>query len=351
MKFYTPNLNLLRLLVAVLLLQFFISCAKTQHQAAPIPYPSPFNPAPDYALMDHWAAHPWKKDPSDSLPQDLEKEMRDSVADVFFIYPTTYTGERTNWNAAIDDEALNNKTDYSSILYQSSAFNQQSRVFAPRYRQGHYSAFFIDSSERISVFDTAYADLKIAFQYYLDHYHKDRPIILAGHSQGALMTIRLLKDFFDGKPLYDRLVAAYIIGWPVARNSFGEIRVCEDSIQTGCFCSWRTYRKGYLPRYVQMEREPSFVTNPLNWTITSEYASRKQNRGSVLRNFSRLVPYTTDAQVNENVLWVNKPRFKGSFLLRTRNYHIADINLFYLNLRQNVAQRLQAFQRSKQAQP
>ena len=105
---------------------------------------------PDYTDINYWAAHPWKKDPSDSLPGALQKEKRDSVVDVFFLHPTTYVDavwideknlsdstERTRWNAPIDDSFINEKTDATSILFQASAFNRY-RVFAPRYRHPDY---------------------------------------------------------------------------------------------------------------------------------------------------------------------------------------------------------------------
>src|SRR6476620_3988083 len=118
---------------------------------------------PDYGRMEYWAAHPWKKDPSDSLPGVLEKYRSDSLADVFFIHPTTYTRKKKGWNAGFDNAALNAKTDYTSILYQASAFNQQSRVFAPRYRQVHLSAFFHNNAASRAAFDTAYADIRQSF--------------------------------------------------------------------------------------------------------------------------------------------------------------------------------------------
>ena len=46
------------------------------------------------------------------------------------------------------------------------------------------------------------------------------------------------------------------------------------------------------------------------------------------------------AQVHNNILWSSKPKFFGSFLLTTQNYHIADINLFYINIRENLHQRI-----------
>jgi len=67
------------------------------------------------------------------------------------------------WNADINDAMLNAKTGYTSILYQSSFFIQHCRIFAPRYRQVHLSAFFVNNAESKAAFDTAYADLKRAF--------------------------------------------------------------------------------------------------------------------------------------------------------------------------------------------
>jgi hypothetical protein len=192
---------------------------------------------PGYENPDYWAALPWKKDFSDSTPLPLRNARRDSLADVFFVHPTTYTGTMTGWNADINDSSLNVKTDRSSILFQATAFNQLSRVFAPRYRQSHLSAFFSSDKEALASFDTAYTDVKAAFELYLRKYNNGRPIIIAGHSQGAKMASQLLKEFFDGKTLYKQLVVAYIIGWPVPKNYFAEIPVGNTPGQTGCFCT------------------------------------------------------------------------------------------------------------------
>ncbi len=51
------------------------------------------------------------------------------------------------WNADIDDEKINSKTDKASILYQASVFNKYCRVFAPRYRQANLEAFYTKNKE------------------------------------------------------------------------------------------------------------------------------------------------------------------------------------------------------------
>jgi hypothetical protein len=301
---------------------------------------------PDYSNLDYWAAHPWKKDPSDSVPEPLQGELRDSVIDVFFLHPTSFTKSPydNRLSAAIDDTYINAKTDYSSVLYQASVFNQHARVFAPRYRQANISVFFSKEKERAdSVFEMAYSDLKTAFEYYLKNWNADRPILIASHSQGSKLAIRLLKEYFEDKPLQNKLVVAYTPGWPVPKDYFTSLKMCSDSLQTGCICSWRTFRENYIPSYLKNEKVNSFVTNPLNWTTDSTHAGKRLNSGSVLYKFNRVYKQTTDARISNGLLWVKKPKFPWSFLYRTKNYHIADINLFYLNIRYNVQQRISSF--------
>lgn len=329
-----------QLTVFFLLVVFVPACSKKYHAFIDQYQFKERLSVPDYNNLNYWAAHPWKKDPSDSIPKALRSEKTDSLVDVFFLHPTTYTDVRFGWNANINDAYINAKTDYSSILYQASVFNQHCRVFAPRYRQAHLSAFFINNEATEAAFDTAYSDIKKAFEFYLLHYNNNRPIIIAGHSQGAMMAEKLLKEFFDGKALQQKLVAAYVVGWPIPQNVFDKIPVCNDSLQTNCVCGWRTFKKNYTPGYIKHEQVTSFVTNPLSWTTSSEHISSKKNSGSVLRNFNKIISHTTDGQIHNGILWVNKPKFPGALFYRSRNYHIGDINLFYMNLRENIEQRI-----------
>jgi pimeloyl-ACP methyl ester carboxylesterase len=339
---------MLRVFPGVVLVLALSGCAKKLQPSTPRYNIIQNSNAPDYIQLDHWAAHPFKWDPSDSIPRPLRGEPKDSVADVFFIHPTTYTGNRAGWNADINDNEINSKTDNSAILYQASVFNQHARVFAPRYRQAHLSAFYSEDAEAKAAFDTAYSDLKRSFDLYLKQHHRNRPVIIAGHSQGGLMAMRLLKEYFDGKPLSRYLVAAYVVGWPVPKNSFEKIPVCRDSLQTACFCSWRTLREDYLPDHVEKESPVAEVTNPLSWTTSEDYVSREENKGSILRDFNQLVLNTTDAKVHGGVLWVSRPKFPGSIFYNTKNYHIGDINLYYMNVRINIAQRIHSWMKKNQ---
>lgn len=302
---------------------------------------------PNYSHLANWAAHPDIVDSADAVPSDQFRNTQEQTkADVFFLHPTTYTGDKGQkwWNAPLNNTDLNKKTDRSAILHQASIFNGAGRIYAPRYRQAHLHAFFtkkepIKSSE---AFELAYADIKNAFKYYLDTYNGGRPIILACHSQGTVHGMRLLKEFFEDKPLQEKLVVAYLVGIAVPKDYFTSIPICEDSLQTNCFCSWRSYRTGYTPhRFVDTT---AVVVNPLSWTTDHAVAPKSLNQGTILRKFHKEpVIHLSDAQIYQGVLWVSKPKFPGSFLLTTRNYHVGDYNLFWVNVRKNVEARTKVF--------
>ena len=178
---------------------------------------------PKYEEIQFWAAHPNKRDPSDSIPKPLIKEPKEKVVDVFFLHPTTLLGEKIDTidNANLNDEKINYKTDYSPILYQASVFNERANVYAPRYRQAHINMYYEkDSVKKYKAFEMAYQDIKKAFIYYLENQNNGRPIIIASHSQGTTHAIRLIKEFFDNKELSKQLVCAYLLGMGVNKNEY-----------------------------------------------------------------------------------------------------------------------------------
>ncbi|MCZ3230209.1 DUF3089 domain-containing protein, partial [Acinetobacter baumannii] len=83
---------------------------------------------------------------------------------------------------------------------QASVFNEAGAIWAPRYRQATFGAFLTDRKAAEEALQLAYGDVQAAFDRFLDEIGPDRPIILAGHSQGALHLTHLLKDRIAGTP-------------------------------------------------------------------------------------------------------------------------------------------------------
>jgi len=337
----------LPLLTAVLLTALAAGCSVRPRQvfaAETVPA------APDYTQDRYWAALPWMEDAADLTPDGLDDRQAEAAVDVFFLHPTIYTGKRGDklWNGPVDDPKLTQRVQESAIQYQASLFNGVGRVFAPYYRQAHLSAYFTtDTASAKRAFEIAYNDVRAAFRQYLAQHNNGRPIIIAAHSQGTTHALRLLKEFFDGQPLRQQLVVAYIVGIPVPTDAFVDLQPCRDSTDVGCFAAWRTFRKGYQPKV--NPASGIVVTNPLLWTTADTYAPATLNAGGVVRPFEAVLPALVDAQVTGSILWASKPKFSGSWLMRTENYHAGDFNLFYVNVRKNATLRSEMFQRVKSA--
>lgn len=305
-------------------------------------------PAPNYAQNDAWAALPTKNDPADRIPNGLyvNENQTEAKADVFFLHPTTFTYKPRNqyeWNGDVNDVELNEKTDNSTILNQASAFNGSGKVYAPRYRQAHYYTFLTpNQDDKKQALDLAYTDIKAAFEYYLKNWNQGRPIIIASHSQGTIHAKRLLKEFFDGKPLQKQLVEAYLIGIATQPNTFENIQASKSAEEIGGFVSWNTFARDFLPKYYEDGLSTSVSTNPLTWRLDEDFAPKELNKGGVGYKFT-FVEQATDAQNHKGVLWINKPYIKGRIFINMKVWHIADINLFWMNIRENVALRLESF--------
>lgn len=295
-------------------------------------------PAPDYAQQKYWAALPFRQDDADIIP-NTEKWVNDSLkeVDVFYIYPTIYRGN-TVWTADVNDKKLNKQIDKKPIKYQASVFNASVRVYAPRYRQATIAAFHDKGTDGEQALDFAYQDVKRAFQYYLDHYNQGRPIIIASHSQGTRHARVLMKDFFDGTTLQNRLVAAYIIGFGIDSSMYKTLRPCDNEYQTGCYITWASFKKGYDPGSSKLY--DNVCVNPVSWTRDTIAVDCSKSQAAILLNFNKKYNNACGAQIHNGYLWVdNKLPIVSGF----NNLHIADYNLFWYDIRANVPKRIGAF--------
>ncbi|HTH56770.1 MAG TPA: DUF3089 domain-containing protein [Cyclobacteriaceae bacterium] len=304
-------------------------------------------PSPDYSKSASWASLPTKRDAADSTPKDsnLKNTQSSAQADVFFIYPTVFVGKPTNrfqWNADVNDSILNYRIQITTILNQASIFNEACRIYSPYYRQAHLYAFYTRHTEDgDSALNVAYKDVKSAFDYYLKNFNHDRPIIIASHSQGSYHAERLLRDYFDGKELYRKLVVAYLIGRPIKPDAFTHILPTKKPEEIGVWISWNTFGRNFIP-YDYIRFKGALCINPLLWNSSEAFAAKDLNKGSVALKFT-FKPHFVDAQNHLGLLWISRPQLRGSLWVRNRSWHRADMNFFYMNIRENVALRIKTY--------
>lgn len=301
----------------------------------------------DYSLSNNWAALPGNSSNASWVPEDTDlKDLQDSAkADVFYIHPTTHlVGYKGN--SSIDNRNVNNSTDEGPIKYQASVFNGSCKIYAPRYQQAVLHNFFTKDSEASKqAFNVAYQDVKAAFQYYLEHYNQGRPIIIAGHSQGAMHAKTLLKEFFEGKPLGKQLVAAYVIGYPVEKGYFSSLQPCGDSTQTDCFITYSTFGEGTKSDWFDYSQ--MLCVNPLSWKADEDYVGSKAHLGGINKKMVGIATQLTGCRCDGGKLLVHKPEENGFIPLAGKNYHLYDYQLFYMNIRKNVHDRITEFLKNK----
>lgn len=302
----------------------------------------------DYSNITNWAALPQKRDNADLIPGNNGTDRQEeSEVDIFFVYPTSYTNKMKDgkWNAEIDDIEINNETDENSIKYQASLFNQVGRIYAPRYRQAHISVYFTPNKDTaLKALDVAYQDVKSAFDFYIHNYNQGRPFIIASHSQGSTHAIRLIKECIEGTSLEKQMIVAYLAGMPLD-SGYLATPPCNFPDQFHCICSWRTFIHDYTPEYVSKEKT-TIVTNPISWQNDGNYTEWNEHKGAVLKDFKKVRPNVISAKQAGNILWIKDPKIKGLRLLKIKNFHIGDYNLFYKDIQENAILRSNAYLKS-----
>ena len=304
---------------------------------------------PDYNNLENWAAHPKKNDSTIDVFYTTEK--KNLRADVFYIYPTLLTDNKNDsWNSDITDSKQNNNVRNIAIKYQASAWANAGKIYSPLYRQVHYRSFYepFTSNGGIDAGKIAYGDIRRAFIFYLENFNNGRPIIIAGHSQGAYHCKTLLKEFFDGKDLQNQLIAAYIPGTRVNINEFKTIHALKKPDDIKGYLSWNTFRinkkpkKNKHPAYFSWKKN-NYVSNPIRWD-ESKYTSIKEHKGLFYYD-EKIYPNSVSVSIYDGLLWSSVPKgIKSNFILKlTNNYHFGDINLFWKDISINARNRVNSF--------
>ncbi|MGI9592105.1 MAG: DUF3089 domain-containing protein, partial [Myxococcota bacterium] len=302
-----------------------------------------------------WTAHPSVEDAADAVPKGLRAiDQSRAPADVFYVHPTSYLGP--NWNGPVDDPVLNAQTDELATLIQASAFNGCCAVYGPRYRQAHGHAFVFQGPDSEAAIDLAYQDVRVAFHAFLATWNRGRPFILAGHSQGSVLAARLLQEEISGRALQDRLVAAYLIGGPILAADFPDLPTCGAPEQTGCVIGWNARGPRFVGNVFDFPRRGRrLCVNPLSWRDDEQPVPAEENRGAVFLHAGAGTPLPgfADAACREGLLMVSEigeaPRDTMSrildFVIGPQNYHPFEVQLYYMDLRENAEERVASFLR------
>lgn len=335
------------------------SATPVGHYQAP-----PTASGPDYSKLDSWIARPTPSsstNPAQWLPDGFPPPtLAPKRAAAFYIHPTTYL-QRDRWNAPLSGGGESDDRAALFVRSQASAFNGAAEVWAPRYRQAAYGAFLLDTEDSRAALDLAYRDVRSAFEQFLTEVPNERPIILAGHSQGSLHLTRLLEEF--GPRIKDRLVAAYVGGWPVSTRAdlpaMG-LPACDRPDRTGCVLSWQSFgepanpdlildawvgTKG--PTGIKRERPDMLCVDPISG-IAGGSSPPAANPGTLIPDGDLSTATIERGRVGARcekgfLLLSGDIPALGPFVLPGNNYHVYDYALFWGAIRRDAERRLAAW--------
>jgi hypothetical protein len=322
-----------------------------------VPMPS----GADYSQASMWIARPdIAGNPALWTPQGFAATRAPQVS-VFFVHPTSFL-ERSGWNAPVTDPESQRRAALF-VRSQASAFNGVGAIWAPKYRQATFGAFLTTGADARRALDFAYRDVLAAYEEFLRQAPAGRPILLAAHSQGSLHLMRLLQERIRGAPEAERIVAVYLIGWPVSVTAdlpALPLPPCESPAQAHCLISWQSfsepadpsqvtdvYDAGIGPGGVARAGSAMLCTNPLTGRRGGA-AARARNLGTLVPNedfsaaeFRRgAVPARCDLRgfllIGDN----NALPAMGPYALPGNNYHVYDYALFWANIRADAGRRL-----------
>ena len=298
------------------------------------------NNVTDYSKQGNWLT----ADTSGSLP-----------VDVFYLYPTA-------WQKGPDDSNYCSVDNVSMIKGANGAFNRQAsafipvgNIYAPYYRQG--DATYILTLPTIAQQDEAVriipaVDGVAAFNYYLDHYNKGRPFILAGHSQGSNVLLYILAQLKDQPEVLGRMVAAYVIGFSVTKDYLEQnppLKFATGPDDTGVIISYNTEAEGVTTS--PLVRPGALAINPISWTLTDLEAPKEDNAGSIrpvtvalsdltpVKNLASAQVDTERGVVVCKSVDINKYSMQGV----PGVYHSYDYLFYFYNIRANAQNRVEKY--------
>ena len=320
--------------------------------------PSPDNPAAEQSLDE-----PGMMDTSGSVTGEAADAQATPDFAVFFVPPTSFLkAGGTAWNATLDDATTNSRARIF-LRGLASPFNRADEIWAPKYRQAAAGAFLTDKPEAQQAIDAAYEDVAQAFDYFLESVDEDKPIVLAGHSQGAIHVLRLLMDRAETAGVTDRVVAVYAIGWPISIEHdlpALPLPACASAQQTGCIIAYSSFSDDGDADFIKRRYEatpgfdgqprgdgPILCVNPLTGS-TGGAAPASANLGTLKPSADlssgELVAGAVPARCNEQgLLLIGDPPELGEGVLPGGNYHVYDIPLFWKNLQEDVLKRVKAW--------
>lgn len=300
----------------------------------------------DYSDKNNWMKIP-----------EITKEV-----DTFYIYPTVVADASEDVPDIVPNDYEPMRTSAQGVYeMQGTVYEESTNVFAPYYRQSNLIAIGNLRGDDLFQYQMQEqrTDIYAALDYYFENYNDGRPFILAGHSQGSIMSIIVLGDYMQAHPeYYERMVAAYPIGFSVTKEWLEEhpyLKFAEGADDTGVIITWNTEGPGNKGQDNIVVEEGAISINPLNWKRDDTYAGVDENLGSLVQNEEtgeyEIKDGMGDAQVDTErgvvICTTDTDYVPAAEVFGPASLHRWDYGLYYVNIQKNVADRINSYMKNK----
>lgn len=267
--------------------------------------------------------------------------------DVFYITSTNVLSEKDNegkelWYATINEEQKK-LYDIEIEWIANTTFYDDFNVIAPYYHQFTFNAITScpnDSLKKIR--DNVAREVCEAFDYYMQHINNDRPFIIAGFSQGAMLTLDLLRHMTDEQ--YSRMIASYTIGYRLSDEDLKHphIKAASKEDDKGVVISFNSVLSNDAI-WDLIANDAATCINPINW--------KTDNTPAIFTDHG--IENTIHIDTTTNVLIVNSENpeyyeqqmsqktFYAKAGVSNRNLHNWDIIFYGKHIHDNALKRAQ----------
>lgn len=136
---------------------------------------------------------------------------------------------------------------------ENNMFYNDFNFSAPLYHQFTFDAICQLSKDSFNIVYKKVANEAItAFDYYMRHHNNGRPFILAGFSQGAMLTLDILKHMTDNE--FSRLIACYTLGYRLTEEDLNHphINAAQGEKDCGVVISFNSVQTPEAPHHISM---------------------------------------------------------------------------------------------------
>ena len=266
--------------------------------------------------------------------------------DVFYIVSTnimrSYNADSTESQTAVlnDEEKAILAGEINTV--HEGIFPEKLNYFAPYYHQmtmGALSDKGVTKEQKLALEDKTKQELFDAFDYYMDNLNGGRPFVLAGYSQGAIMTKEILKHMTAGQK--KQMVAAYMIGFGLDAKTLEHpnIVAAEGELDTGVTVSFNSVAN-LDAIYAGLLNNAVACINPINWHTDATPGSIEYDGDTLTAHVDQdkkvLIVEGFHPERHDVEEWDINPWSND-------NYHNFEIYFYNPSLRKNVLDRAESF--------